>query len=169
MDTPAGADHLSADRLTHAGGVVYRAAAARHEMLLVRGRMPPHGWVLPKGHIEAGETPEACARREIREEAGIDSEPELLLGVDEFTRDGKRVTTAFYLMRFLRPAPALEEREQCWTTFGEALALVSFEGARRIIRQAAEHVTLRSQAGGAGRKGEAGRAHRSQEVRKDNE
>jgi 8-oxo-dGTP pyrophosphatase MutT (NUDIX family) len=135
----------SADRLSHAGGVVYRPDAARHEMLLVRARPAPHDWVLPKGHIEPGETPEACARREIREEAGIDSEPELRLGIDEFTTaDGKVVRTAFYLMRFVRPAPALEEREQRWSTFAEALELVSFEGARRIIRVAEAHLRRQS-------------------------
>ena len=37
-------------------------------VLLRRGRE----WVLPKGHLEAGETPEAAARRAVREETGLD-------------------------------------------------------------------------------------------------
>ena len=48
-----------------AGGVVTNL---RGEMLLMhrRGR-----WDLPKGHIEPGEQPDVCARREVAEETGI--------------------------------------------------------------------------------------------------
>lgn len=30
------------------------------------------GWVMPKGHAELGETPETAAKREVKEEAGLD-------------------------------------------------------------------------------------------------
>jgi 8-oxo-dGTP pyrophosphatase MutT (NUDIX family) len=46
-----------------------------------RGRMV---WSLPKGHIEAGETPEAAAIREIREETGISGSIVAPLGVIDF-------------------------------------------------------------------------------------
>ena len=63
---------MNASNLTHAGGIVYRRRGTIMEMLVVRARLEPHHWVLPKGHIEPGETPDACARREIREEAGVE-------------------------------------------------------------------------------------------------
>ena len=118
---------------THAGGVVYRGSVAP-EILLVRARPKPHDWVLPKGHIEKGETPHDCARREIREEAGVDAELVAYLADDAFTTpDGKKVHAAFFLLAFARPVSRDEGREVRWCTFPEALSTVQFEGARQII------------------------------------
>lgn len=38
-------------------------------------------WNLPAGRLDEGETPMACARREAREEAGIDARPTTLVGI----------------------------------------------------------------------------------------
>jgi mutator protein MutT len=61
--------------------VIYAASAVvwrQDEVLLVRRGRPPGKdyWSLPGGKIEAGETPEAAALREVREETGL--QPELL-------------------------------------------------------------------------------------------
>ena len=56
---------------TSAGGVVGRAEGGRTYIALVRERAH-NGYVLPKGHVDPGESIEAAARREIGEEAGID-------------------------------------------------------------------------------------------------
>lgn len=53
-----------------AGGIVVRLGAAGAEVLLVREGTHP-SLVLPKGHVEAGESLEQAARREIGEEAGV--------------------------------------------------------------------------------------------------
>jgi ubiquinone/menaquinone biosynthesis C-methylase UbiE len=53
-----------------AGGVVVRLGEAGVEVVLVR-EGGQAGLVLPKGHVEPGETLEATARREIAEEAGV--------------------------------------------------------------------------------------------------
>ena len=49
-------------RYSHAGGVVARSADGEWEYLLVEARRSRGEWVLPKGHIETGETPEASCR-----------------------------------------------------------------------------------------------------------
>jgi 8-oxo-dGTP diphosphatase len=49
--------------------------------VLVERRFPPPGWALPGGFVEAGETVAAAARREIREETGLEVELVALLGV----------------------------------------------------------------------------------------
>jgi 8-oxo-dGTP diphosphatase len=41
-----------------------------------------NGWDIPGGYAEAGESPAAACRRELKEELGLDREPEELLAVD---------------------------------------------------------------------------------------
>lgn len=43
-------------------------------IVLVRRRNPPAGWALPGGFIDYGESAEQAARREAREETGLDVE-----------------------------------------------------------------------------------------------
>ena len=121
--------------LTHAGGVVLRSDRGDPQVLLVRARRPPHDWVLPKGRIEAGETPEQTARREVQEEAGVDAEVVRYLGRIDFERDGREIRAAYFEMRFVQEIEAAEDREIRWATPGEAIALVRFEDTGRLIRQ----------------------------------
>ena len=129
MDTPS--------NLTHAGGVVQRDEDGGIRMLIVRARRPPYYWVLPKGHIEAGETPAQCARREVQEEAGVDAIPTHHLGDSiHVALSGESVRARWFLMRFVGTVPAHENREIRWCTVPEAMELVTFENVREILRTA---------------------------------
>ncbi|MDR3547780.1 MAG: NUDIX hydrolase [Candidatus Pacebacteria bacterium] len=66
--TPA--EHaLSESIRTHsAGGIVI---GDRGAIALVQRKNGDGAWLFPKGHLEAGETDEDTARREIREETGL--------------------------------------------------------------------------------------------------
>jgi len=43
-------------------------------VLLIHRRNPPHGWALPGGFVEYGETVEDGVRREMKEETGLELE-----------------------------------------------------------------------------------------------
>jgi 8-oxo-dGTP diphosphatase len=49
-------------------------------IVLIERRHPPHGWALPGGFVDVGETLEAAARREAREETALEVSLKLLLG-----------------------------------------------------------------------------------------
>jgi 8-oxo-dGTP pyrophosphatase MutT (NUDIX family) len=93
-------------------------------------------WVLPKGHIEPGETPEAAAEREVEEEAGVRAEIVAPAGESEFVVDGKPVRVIFFLMRYQGEAGRAEDRELAWRRYEEALTLLHFDNLRRVLAQA---------------------------------
>lgn len=50
-------------------------------IVLIERANPPHGWALPGGFVDYGESVEDAARREAKEETGLDVELLELLGV----------------------------------------------------------------------------------------
>lgn len=53
------------------GALVFRKSHGNTELLLIR-HLSGGFWSFPKGHVEAGETEEETAAREVKEETGID-------------------------------------------------------------------------------------------------
>ncbi|MBI3913501.1 MAG: NUDIX hydrolase [Chloroflexi bacterium] len=69
-------------------------------LLIQRGKPPRIGaWALPGGAIELGETIQDAARREIREECGIEINPrEVVDAVDIFWRDEEQLLQYHYVI-----------------------------------------------------------------------
>ena len=61
--------------------LVHDGADGEDGIVLVERLNPPHGWALPGGFVDEGETCEAAAIREMREETGLDVVLTGLLGV----------------------------------------------------------------------------------------
>lgn len=104
--------------------------------LLVRARRDPTQWVLPKGHIDPGETAEQAALREVREEAGVEAVLIAFVGTSAYTFAGERCRVGFYLMRFARAVAADEEREVAWQSLESALASTTFADVRDLLMRA---------------------------------
>lgn len=118
---------------THAGAVVIRTDRQRREFLLLRATAGDE-WVLPKGHIEPGETPEETAVREVREETGVIARAVRPLSCEVFGANAVQ----FFLMRFEAEADALESRQPRWCTLDEAVQIATFAETKRLIRRAEE-------------------------------
>jgi 8-oxo-dGTP pyrophosphatase MutT (NUDIX family) len=123
-------------RYSHAGGVVARTVDGEREYLLVEARRSPGEWVLPKGHIERRETPEAAAVREVQEEAGVRATVVARAGESEYAVDGQPVRTIFFLMRYQGEASPEEDRARAWRRYEDALRLLRFDDTRRVLMQA---------------------------------
>lgn len=132
------------DQPTHAGGIVYRWRSNDFEFLLVRARDNPSLWVLPKGHIEDGESEEQTAAREVREEAGVTAHVEDRIGVDAFEGPRGLVRAVYFLMRYEDEARPDDDRERAWVTIPRAGEMLCFEGARRIVDRAIQILRKRS-------------------------
>ena len=121
---------------THAGGLVYRTLNGQVHYLLVQAKPNPDHWVIPKGHIEPGETPEATARREIQEETGVLAEIVAPLGELNFTYQGHRIATLVFLLEFRQTVPPLEQRRCRWEPYAKAAALLTFPDTRALLEKA---------------------------------
>jgi len=83
---------------------------------IMQKRKGKHGdgtWSLPGGHLEFGETPEACAAREVMEETGV-SIANMRRGPytnDYFVKEGKHYITLFIISDYESCEPEVREPE----------------------------------------------------------
>ena len=94
-------------------------------------------WVLPKGHIDPGETPEIAALRELAEEAGVLGTIVDRLSVKHFIKAGKEVALEYFVVRELGSTKSSENRAVRWEVEAAAFQLLTFEEARAALREGA--------------------------------
>ncbi|HVE74381.1 MAG TPA: NUDIX hydrolase [Mycobacteriales bacterium] len=131
---------------TSAGGLVLDrlgggAAAALIGRTDRRGRLL---WSLPKGHVEAGETEEDAAVREVTEETGIEGRILGKLGTIDFwfVAEGRRIhkTVHHFLLVAVDPVHGLqlsdadvEVCEVAWVPLAEVAERLAYADERRLL------------------------------------
>jgi 8-oxo-dGTP pyrophosphatase MutT (NUDIX family) len=130
--------------------------AGRVWLAAVRPQGRPAGlWALPKGLIDASETPAEAAVRETYEETGLDARVERKLGDVRyvFTWEGERVfkIVSFFLLRplggrlgALPPGMDIEVAEARWLPLDDAPRLLAYRGEREMAVKAREALAARA-------------------------
>ncbi|MEA2351920.1 MAG: hypothetical protein QOJ14_334 [Thermoleophilaceae bacterium] len=125
-----------------AGGVCVRRMRGRDFMAAVRVK---GGSVLalPKGHIDPGESSAEAARREVREEAGVDATLVEKLGDVKYwySRGGERVmkVVSFFLFRYRSGSVRDHDHEVDsaeWVPLDDAPRLLEYRGEREMAELA---------------------------------
>src|SRR5215213_10239387 len=148
---PKKQDHESTAKIAtedqiSAGGIAFRWRDSEPEIAIVSVR-PKLRWQLPKGIVDPGETPQVAAVREVREEAGIETDMLKLIETIEYwyrsAKYGKPVRyhkfVHFYLLRY-RGGEVTdhdhEVEEARWVRFDEAIQMLDFKSEREVAEKA---------------------------------
>lgn len=130
---------MSIERELSYGGVVVRDG----DVLVITPAGRPAVRTLPKGGADAGESEEATALREVREETGVQARIVERLGNVEYwyRRGGRRIfkTVGFYLCDYISGDTADHDHEvdeAGWMPLERARTELSYPGERRIIERA---------------------------------
>ena len=131
-------------RQVSAGGVAFKRSDAGIQVALITPRGTER-WQLPKGLVDPGEAPDGTARREVREEAGVEGEVVAPLDTIEYwyvgaDRDGTRVrfhkAVHFFLIEFRSGDVSDHDHEVAearWVPIDEAGKLLAFANERRVV------------------------------------
>ncbi|HKY55065.1 MAG TPA: NUDIX hydrolase [Anaerolineales bacterium] len=128
-----------------AGGVAFRWKDSVPEIAVVSMK-PKLRWQLPKGIVDPGESPEITAVREVREEAGIETDLLSLIETIEYwyrsTKYGKPVRfhkfVHFYLLQYRSGNVADHDNEVAeakWVSLDKAIEMLAFKSEREVVEK----------------------------------
>jgi 8-oxo-dGTP pyrophosphatase MutT (NUDIX family) len=140
---------LKVPREFSAGGVCVRPAGDGWELAVIAPRGKSKVKALPKGHIDAGEKPEATAIRETREETGLSGRSLGKLGDVKYAYkfEGQsifKIVSFFLLEREAGEIDELEEKMRIevekafWIPLDRAVKELSYPGERQMAQKALE-------------------------------
>lgn len=131
-----------ADRLTHAGGIVCKGTGDTLKFLLTQADNDRAQWVLPKGHIEAGEGPRVTVVREVREETGYWARVVCWLEDGLLSNAEGAPLVRWFRLHIAEDAkewPA-EERQHIWLSPENAIEKATFPETKALLLKAHQHI-----------------------------
>jgi 8-oxo-dGTP pyrophosphatase MutT (NUDIX family) len=137
----------SIKRQVSSGGAICRYQEDRCEVALIlrSTRRGKKVWCLPKGVMQGSESLEETARREVREETGLEGKVNGKLGEIHYIfyspeeQSKIQKTVHFFLMEYLEGSTAdhdFEVEEARWFPIDKALEVLVYENEREIVRKA---------------------------------
>ena len=122
-------------------------------IVLIERKYPPHGWALPGGFVDVGETLEAAAIREAKEETSLDVRLTCLLGnYSDPARDARGHTaSAVYIAEASGQPVAADDARHLGLYTPDAVPVLAFDHAQiiadyRVFRQTGLTTPLRQDA-----------------------
>ncbi|MBW4469158.1 MAG: NUDIX domain-containing protein [Stenomitos rutilans HA7619-LM2] len=132
-------------------GIVPILQTAHEQQFLLIQHHAGH-WGFPKGHADPGESALQAACREFVEETGI-SDYTLIEGISfseqyPFTRSGRRFEkTVIYFPAWVETTTvqcqAKEIQAYVWAEYEQAIAKLSFDGAKQVLRDVQKYLQSR--------------------------
>lgn len=125
-----------------AGGIVFKSKNKEILWLVIKPTKDDR-WRFPKGEINTAESSVAAAKREVREESGIETELLGRIGEEKFffMENKQKVfkTVIFYLMKYLKPTGIGFDKETeaiAWLSFKEAKKRLAFNKDQDLLEKA---------------------------------
>jgi 8-oxo-dGTP pyrophosphatase MutT (NUDIX family) len=142
--------HVVTKDQVSAGGVAFRRIHSELQIAIVSVK-PSLRWQLPKGIVDPGETTAVTAVREVREEAGVETEPVELIETVQYwyqrVQYGQRIRyhkfVHFYLLKYLGGDVNNHDHEVAesrWVSFEEAIDMLAFKSERGVVEKAREMI-----------------------------
>ncbi len=122
------------------GAIVYRKHHGNIEILLIKHVNSGH-WSFPKGHVEENETEVETARREIKEETGLDViiDPTFRETVTYYPRKDAHKIVVYFIARAKSYDYTPQEEEIAeirWVDVGHATTILTYENDKLIVNKA---------------------------------
>ena len=98
-------------------------------------------WDIPKGHMEAGETEQETALREVKEETGVDVEiiSDKKSTLEYTVENGNLNKVVYFIAKKIggeEKAQETEVSEIRWLAFDEAVEMLTYDNSKELLRKA---------------------------------